>query len=284
VLIIPKDLVYSGIIICIEYDYVITIKGQTMIETRSPLKEPPLRNPGQSGEEQINDLMMDKVLFWLMMPAVFVLGAMLEWYHYLFNSPPIPILFTICAIAMAGLSFYKIRGNIPLIRQYIRGRQGEIVVGQFLEDFRKDGYHVFHDIPSPNGNVDHVLVGPGGVFVIETKTNSKPVGRECRVEYDGTQVKVDGHIPDRDPVAQVKAAVSQIDQIIQRGMSKNLPIRPVLLYVRWFTTQPRGSDIWVINEKTLLKFVRSSYKKLSPEDARLAASAIEVYVRSYQGK
>lgn len=255
-----------------------------MTDTRSPLKEPPLRNPGQSGEDKVNDLIMEKFVFWLMLTAIFVIGAAIEWYQYLFHVPPNPMVLTISALAVAGLSFYKIRKNIPIIRQHIRGRQGEIVVGQFLEDFRKDGYHVFHDIPSQNGNVDHVLIGPGGIFVIETKTNSKPVGRACQVDYDGKQVKVNGHEPDRDPVAQVKAASSQIDQIIQRGMSKNLPIRPVLLYVRWFTTQPKGSDIWVINEKTLLKWVKSSYKKLSAEDARLAASAIEVYVRSYQGK
>lgn len=252
-----------------------------MTDTRSPLKEPPLRNPGQSAEEQINVLFFDKVVFWLILTTIFVLIAGVEWWRWAFKMPPSPIIFTIAALGVGGLSFHKIRKNIPLIRQYVQGRKGEIVVGQFLEDFRKDGYHVFHDIQSPNGNVDHVLIGSGGIFVIETKTNSKPIGRESVVAYDGKQVRVNGHIPDRDPVAQVKAACGQIDQIIQRGLSKSLPIRPVLLYVRWYTTQPKGSDIWVINEKTLQKWVKSSYKKLAAEDVRLAASAIEVYVRSY---
>jgi len=179
----------------------------------------------------------------------------------------------------------KIIGGMPILRQYFQGVQGEIAVGQLLEEPRGNGYHVFHDIPSANGNVDHVPIGPGGVFVIETKTNSKPRARESKVIYDGKRVTVDGHSPDRDPVTQVKAAAALIDQIIQRGLTRSLPIRSVLLYVRWFVDpMPKGSDIWVMNEKTLLKWVRTSFKKVSPEDIRLAASTLEVYVRSYRGE
>ena len=43
-----------------------------------------------------------------------------------------------------------------------------------LEDLRAQGYAVFHDIPGDGFNVDHALIGPAGIFAIETKTRAKP--------------------------------------------------------------------------------------------------------------
>jgi hypothetical protein len=47
---------------------------------------------------------------------------------------------------------------------------GEEAVGRLLAQLREDGFHSIHDIDTGHGNIDHVVVGPTGVFVIETKT------------------------------------------------------------------------------------------------------------------
>ena len=48
---------------------------------------------------------------------------------------------------------------------------------------------VYHDIPGNNFNIDHVVVGPNGVFAVETEGRSKPNrGRgqsDATVVYDG---------------------------------------------------------------------------------------------------
>lgn len=255
--------------------------GSLRVARRSPLKEPPLHNPGQSADRQVRDLIAEKVVLWIVMAVFGIVVALYEWVRWLAKTPPLPVAMTLMAAGVCGLAWWKVRKAIPVIRQYAKGRDGEIAVGQFLEDLRRDGYHVFHDIPSESGNVDHVLIGPGGIFVIETKTNSKPVGRESKVVYDGQAVTVDGHAPDRDPVAQVRAASGQIDNIMRRVLGRSLPLRPVLLYVRWFTQQPKGSDIWVLNEDSLAKWLRKAYTKLDADEARQAAAALEMYVRNY---
>jgi hypothetical protein len=252
-----------------------------MTEPRSPLREPPLHNPGQSANNQLLDLLLDKVVFWIILVAMFFAFTVAEWAHWIGKTPPQPFLMTGLTVVFAAFVGYRTHKVFPLLRRYKQGRDGEIAVGQMLEGLRKDGYEVFHDIPSPRGNVDHVLVGPGGVFVIETKTRAKPTG-DAKVVYDGKQITVNGQVPDRDPVAQVRAAASQVEELIQRGVTGKIPIRPVLLYVRWYTEQPKGSDIWVINEKTLMKWVRTNYKKLSPDQVRQAAMCLDLYVRNYR--
>ena len=53
------------------------------------------------------------------------------------------------------------------------GAEGEEAVAKHLS-FLGDAYRVIHDVVLPNmrGNVDHVVLGPNGVFVIETKNNN----------------------------------------------------------------------------------------------------------------
>jgi hypothetical protein len=54
--------------------------------------------------------------------------------------------------------------------RWSRGAEGERKVGAILETLGP-GWHVLHDVSLGRGNIDHVLVGPGGVFSIETKSN-----------------------------------------------------------------------------------------------------------------
>lgn len=50
------------------------------------------------------------------------------------------------------------------------GAQGERLTGRALEKL-PGSYRVLHDLPMPrsNANIDHVVVGPTGVFTVETK-------------------------------------------------------------------------------------------------------------------
>lgn len=49
-----------------------------------------------------------------------------------------------------------------------RGAAGEVHVGNTLADF-PDDFCVINDLTTPFGNLDHVVVGPTGVFVLDTK-------------------------------------------------------------------------------------------------------------------
>lgn len=49
-----------------------------------------------------------------------------------------------------------------------KGAEGETVVGKILAAFPED-YYVINDLSTPHGNLDHVVVGPTGVFVLDAK-------------------------------------------------------------------------------------------------------------------
>ena len=114
-----------------------------------------------------------------------------------------------------------------------------------------------------------MLIGPGGVFAVETKNPTKPAG-DCRVTYDGQTIRVNGHTPDRDPLVQAQAASRRIREILQEFTGEQVQVRGIVLYPGWFVErQPRGVETWVLNEKALIGF-------LNREDDRLTAQQITV--------
>lgn len=57
------------------------------------------------------------------------------------------------------------------VRSWERGFDGERRTGEIVDPLRREGWQVIHDLqlPGRRDNLDHVLIGPAGVLVLETK-------------------------------------------------------------------------------------------------------------------
>jgi hypothetical protein len=248
---------------------------------KSPIKDKPLRAPGQSLDEQRFDLFYDKQLAPFFVALMLVMIAALEWWRYFHQAPPSPVLFTAFALFAAGytaLQFWRLR---PRLRQLRLAAEGEKAVGQYLERLRESGYQVFHDVMGTGFNVDHVIIGPGGVFTIETKTRSKPAKSDARVEFDGERITVAGIEPDRDAIVQAKAQANWLRQLLAESTGRQLKVRPVILFPGWFVTQSRGSmrDVWVLEPKALPGFLGNEPPILKDEEIRLASFHLSRFIR-----
>lgn len=142
--------------------------------TRSPLKTKTLPQAGQSLHGRLGDLVWNEILTYVVLMIVFVLWAAAEWVCYIFNVSRSPYLFTGMAGAVVVYDVFKIRRARMLVSQMRLGLAGERAVGEILDELRANRYEVFHDLQGNEFNVDHVLIGPTGVFALETKTLSKP--------------------------------------------------------------------------------------------------------------
>jgi len=84
-----------------------------------------------------------------------------------------------------GIAVMIIPSAIVKIRQTIRKLKNLRLVRFLEEKLRPAGYQVWHDIQADDFNVDHVLMGPGGIFTIETRTHRKPEKGPCEIVYFG---------------------------------------------------------------------------------------------------
>ena len=157
-------------------------------------------------------------------------------------------------------------------------------MGQFLETLRAQGFRVFHDIPGDGFNVDHLIVGPKGVFTVETKTLSKPLRGESKIAFDGDEITIGGYQPDRNPIVQARAQAAWVRDLVFETTGRRISVHPVVVYPGWFVEgPPKGakSDVWVLNPKALPAFIEHERDTLTTEDMSLICDRIARHVRDH---
>ncbi|MET3374775.1 NERD domain-containing protein [Variovorax sp. KBS0712] len=252
-------------------------------KTRSPLKDKPLRAPGQSVAEEREELLENAVSQPLMLALFLTIIAGLEWYRLYFDMAPSPVIFSISAGFGVAYAVFRIYRNLPKLRNLRQAIEGEKVVGQFLERLRQDGFQVFHDVVGDGFNLDHVLIGPPGIFTVETKTWSKPASGKAEVVFDGQTLKIGSFAPDRDPIVQAKAQASWLKQLLSQSTGRKFETRPVIVFPGWFVANSGGfRDLWVLEPKALPSFLQSEPARLSPEDVNLASFHLSRLIRAVE--
>jgi hypothetical protein len=95
-----------------------------------------------------------------------------------------------CAGALIGSAWGMIvwvRDDPPeFVAKWKRGAEGERNTGAVLNRLINHDWHSIHDRAGRYGNLDHVVVGPGGVFLLDSKNLSGTITLEAaglRAEY-----------------------------------------------------------------------------------------------------
>jgi hypothetical protein len=250
---------------------------------RSPIKSKPLRTPGQSVQERRDDLLNDKLFVPLVLTLMVCVMAFLEWVRYFRPADPNPYAYTAMAFIAIGYSAYKAWKIIPEARRLRLAMEGERAVGQYLERLREQGYQVFHDVIGEGFNLDHVVIGPGGIFTIETKTWRKPAKGSPKITFDGEHILVGGFTPERDPVLQAKAQSGWLRGLLSESTGRKFTVKPVIVFPGWFIEQKPGAtkEVWVLEPKALPGFLSNAATVLTPEDVKLASFHLSRFVRSH---
>ena len=251
---------------------------------RSPLKDKTLRNPGQSVDKAIFDVregFLDNLVMLVITGSIF-LTALLQW---LLKIPPLTMTIVGALYFAAALAFYipKMFRKVGEGKRLRQARDGEQAVAECLDLLRDDGYRVFHDIVGPNFNIDHVIIGPKGIFTVETKTLNKHADRDAHLCFDGERVHI-GEIalPD-NPVLQARAQAGWFKKLLGDSTGKTFSIKPVVVFPGWFverTSRADQSDAWVLEPKALRGFLKNEPVRIKPADVELVVFHLKRYIRA----
>ncbi|MFD3468793.1 nuclease-related domain-containing protein [Streptomyces sp. NPDC058682] len=106
------------------------------------------------------------------------------------------------------------------------GLEGERRVGRELERLSPLGWRVLHGIEKGNGgDIDHLLIGPGGVFSINTKNH-----RGASVWVGDSMAKINGGKPRPYAVAS-HAEADFVRRVLGRYCAFKVPVEPALVFV-----------------------------------------------------
>jgi hypothetical protein len=227
------------------------------------------RLPGQSLDEELIDFFSDKIdssLLMITVATLLIAFSLIVW----FFGIPNPAIIIIACVPFIMFALSRMKGAKRHIRNLKQGRNGERYVGQLLEQMRPHSYHIFHDVIGPSFNLDHVVVGPGGIFIIETKTWSKNSAGGTLDYVEGFLV-LNGKILDKNPIDQVKASARWLHSELRSVIDDSFSIIPVITLPSWFIVRDVSSKLFqeqqivLINPKNIENFLRSK-KNLLPHD------------------
>jgi hypothetical protein len=153
-----------------------------------------------------------------------------------------------------------------------RGAAGERRTARLLAPLERHGWAILHDLalPGSRANLDHLVIGPGGVFVIDSKQY------RGRLELDPSGRLWHGRYPLGPTLEVVSFEADQAAQILPDPGVAVVPIVAVHgAQVPWAEVVERG--VPVVSARRLPSMLRTLPALLGPE--RVAAVADQARVR-----
>lgn len=252
---LPVVMMLSGFLLILILQYF--IREHYRLKQRSlPLTNRPLRSPGQSLLKEIDSINQEATIWavTLFIAPVYAYATYISSMHFRNQSatPGEAVTMSVILLVFVFYISYKLTGLLRKRRLLRLGYDGEVAVGQELNQLLREGYHVFHDFPAGQFNIAHIVVGSKGVFAVETKACLKPKlgrGREdATVEYTGRVL----HFPkwtDARIIEQAERQAEWLSEWIGSAIGEPVAARAVVALPGWLVKRTSIDGIPVVNPK-----------------------------------
>lgn len=265
-------------------------KHQTR-KKKSPLNIDLLRSPGESLRNLIDkssDDISENFLYLSLLP-VMAYSIGITQYSFTHRKPGI-IYFILIGLIISGFFLFWGKKLYNTFKQRNRLRIGyecEVAVGQSLQKLSKYGFNIFHDFPAQkNFNIDHIAVGPQGIFAVETKGRAKfkkTENENWKLSFDGEKLHFPGWTETK-PVSQTIRQAKWLQKWIEQSTGDKHYVTPVLAIPGWYiNTSAKPKELKISNGKNF-DFLTKNKIVLTEKQITVISFQIEKMCRTIKGK
>jgi hypothetical protein len=169
----------------------------------------------------------------------------------------------------------RLIGSSPLTdeaQSWFKGAVGEIAVGKILTQLGPE-WRVLHAIPvgKASADIDHVLIGPGGVFTLNTKNHS---GQPVWVA--GRTLMVAGQ--KQHHIYHAHSEAARAGKLLTTAVGEPVPVTAVLVIVspKSLTVKQKPAGVTVLTDRQLLRWLRRRRPVLTSEMITRITAAAEL--------
>jgi len=266
---------------------------------KSPQKEKLLRPPGYSLSQCLIELGDDLYLLLVVASGVSALAAIAITATVKVWAAGVGIswivLIAAVALGFVVLSINRIQrifASIEEMRRCRLGLRGEQAVAESLSESAASGFRAFHDLPGheisagdAKWNIDHVLVGPRGVLVIETKARMRRPGKGPAAAHE---VTVDGeklvYASGRDlrAIPQAKNNARTLASFLTKETGEKVSVDWLVVVPGYFVKADKANYAHVMNATSLAKFLPTLPQRIEPAQVRRITNAIDKKCRDVE--
>lgn len=223
---------------------------------KSPFTGQFLREPGHTLARQLQDGYIDLTGYFMigaLLPVMVIAVPLASAAMTAKQVPPVTWV-GYAILVLAGLVWLgrKIYRHVDSLTRLRLGYEGEVGVGQELNQLMQLGFRVYHDFPADGFNIDHVVIGRSGVFAVETKARAKPDtgdGRkDARLDYDGQVFRFPSW-QEREPIEQATRQAQWLCKWLTSAVGERVPVVAVVAVPGWFINQKCPAQVLAYNGK-----------------------------------
>ncbi|HEV2047483.1 MAG TPA: nuclease-related domain-containing protein [Chthoniobacterales bacterium] len=233
---------------------------------------------GQSLREEI-ERRFDDFVPYLMIVFAFWMVCLVEWTQQIAGEHPGPKFWMFLSALVTLYGGFRAFRLYPQLRNLRFGEQGERRVAEILDRLRSKGFIVFHDLVGKDFNIDHVVVGPSGIYAIETKNRSG----SGAIEYPSDDELIfGGRIKDGWPLRQARGAAWTVHDELKTHSQEYRYVKPLVVFVGNWRVHRHAGDFAadVITANQLENYFDWQQPELTRGEIARISSHLEHFART----
>jgi hypothetical protein len=240
---------------------VVALRNLHDARVRSPFDAHPLREPGQALRDRLDRAFAGLFLNGALGPIVTLAPLVYGMGRMLFASEQAWLewaLYGVLSTLLVLLYCFLLMRDFQRIRRLKLGLACELAVGQELERLIRPEahpYYVFHDVPAKGTRINHVVVTPCGVFVVETRARTRPFtpsGKEINlVNVEAKRLRFPGW-NEHAPLDKTRELTRWLGTWLSELTGRDVPVMGVLTLPGWDVEASQGpEDLLVVSGEHL---------------------------------
>ena len=216
------------------------------------------RVAAQTLNDQVNDKVFNVVGYIGLAALIITMPFALKGITEMLASGQLNNFFIIVIIVGLIYTARKSWFESDLLIKLKLGRDAELAVASELIELQSHGYQIFHDIQADGFNIDHLVIGPNGVFAIETK------GRHKRVKDDTNyKVRFENNLlafpswNENKPIEQAEIQANWVYKWLSEATGFQTKITPILCFPGWFIELKQRPPFPIVSHRQLAKTILS---------------------------
>lgn len=155
-------------------------------------------------------------------------------------------------------------------RGWYRGALAELLVGDVLENLGHR-WDVLHDVALEHDTLDHLVIGPAGVFTVRTANCD---GMDVVVDHDALVVVGES----RPDILLARIEANEVAQILSTAAGRPVSVRPLLVVVRArrLMVKTAVDDVRIVASSDLERALGTSPRLLSGDEVAFISDAADL--------
>lgn len=234
--------------------------------------------PGQALHEDVRTQHHGRIAEYIIVAAFTAIMATFEWVRSWISLPPQPVAVSFLATGLifyAGIRIYLIGRKLKALNA---ARDGRKRLDAHVQQLGDRGYYAFDGIIDGYGmSIGSVLVGPGGLFVLEVKTYTQSGSPRDRIEQPTPETLfIAGRPAIGNPLRQARNSARRLAMTLESQGAAGYNPRALLVFPGWKIGKAHEKgDVRIINETMLADFLKSQPNVLEARDVIVLCEALD---------